>query len=60
MLSFTKRVLHYNDMDREHQGLKSVPTVHNLGAICNDTMTKSKYVSTVCGSVNYHIKNIRK
>ena len=37
-----------------------VDTVRNLGVIFNDTMTMSQHVSTVCRSVNYHIRNIGK
>ena len=47
--------LHVNDTS-----IKSVPTVRNLGVIFNDTMTMSQHVSTVCRSVNYHIRNIGK
>ena len=47
--------LHVNDTS-----IKSVPTVRNFGVIFNDTMTMSQHVSTVCRSVNYHIRSIGK
>ena len=48
--------LHIND-----SSIKFVPTVRSLGVIIfNDTMTMSQHVSTVCRSVNYHIRNIGK
>ena len=47
--------LHVNE-----SSINSVPTVRNLGVMFNDTMTMSQYVSTVCRSVNYHIRNIGK
>ena len=54
-ISKTHMYLHVND-----SSIKSLPTVRNLGVIFNDTMTISQHVSTVCRSVNYHIRNIGK